>query len=83
MPKPKSPEYIKYLPLVLVAFASAGGWFTLKNSNAAQDKQITKLESEVEEQDEQSSEILVNQAKQSATLEAIYESVKELKASKK
>lgn len=72
---------MKYLPLVLVAFASAGGWFTLKSSNANQDKSIDKLEVQVAEQSKDYAAINVAQATLQSKVDSSYELLKDLKDS--
>lgn len=78
----KQQDYFKFWPIGVALFGITGSWFTLKAEGSQQDKRITKVEAEVEEQQKESSEILVNQATQQAVLNNIYEAVKELKAKK-
>ena len=84
---------MRYWPIALAVVSIAGGWATLK-ADASQNKKeisrvetqtstkVEKLEDKVEEQDKETADILVNQAKQGAVLENIYEAVKEIKAKK-
>ena len=89
MPKRKEFDLMKYVPLVLIAFAGAGAWFNLNSSNAGQDKSIDKLEAQVEKQSQDYSNINVAQVQlqskvdQSFTiLQDIKDSLKEIRTEK-
>ena len=72
---------MKFLPLVLVLFAGTGAWFNLNSSNAGQDKQITKLESDVDEQNKAYAQISISQATLQSKVDSSYELLKDLKDS--
>lgn len=82
MPKRKPFDIMAYWPIAIFVLGLTGSWFTLKSEASQQEKRIEKVETKVEEQEKESSEILVNQATQQAVLNNIYEAVKELKSKK-
>lgn len=91
--KSTAESLVKYWPMALFLLSTVGAFYTLK-ADASQTKvdvkrieteltsKVEKVDSKADENSKQSQDIMVNQAKQSAVLENIYEAVKEIKAKK-
>ena len=79
MPRKQGIDIMKFWPLLVSLVLITGSWFTLKADAGQQEKRLTKVEEEVEEQSKEYSEINVAQVKLQTKVDSLYELSKDIK----
>ena len=79
MAKSKPVDYMKFIPIGVMAVSLVSGYTMLKAEASNSSEKIKAIEVVQATMSRDISDVKVSQAKQEATLEAVYEAVKNLK----
>ena len=72
-------DYMKYLPLVVMAGGFIAGYVTLQNAQAGDSKRLDKHEAWITQQSADNTSIKISQARSEEKINAIYEAIQGLK----